>query len=138
MLVNPILYNRTYMYISIQLTCRIQHHLIPRQRWAEQRSYRNSLWHGRTGRGLIVVLYPDPDSHSCGWITSVITATWKETAVLNFNSVHSHQNVGEPIRFGVCNNCISSLLSRIYWECVTYVRWSERWNWHASVWGIRS
>ena len=39
------------------------------------------------------------------------------------NSVHGHQNVGEPIRFEVCNNCISSLLSRVYWECVTYV-WS--------------
>ena len=57
-----------------------------------------------------VVSYPDPDSHSCGWITSPLRGkrVWR-TAVLN--SVHGHQNVGEPIRFEVCNN---SLLTRVY------------------------
>ena len=65
----------------------------------------------------LLVSYPDPDSHSCGWITSPLRGkrVWR-TAVLN--SVHGHQNVGEPIRFEVCNNCISSLLTRVYWECV--------------------
>ena len=57
-----------------------------------------------------LVSYPDPDSHSCGWITSPLRGkrVWR-TAVLN--SVHGHQNVGEPIRFEVCNN---SLLTRVY------------------------
>ena len=61
-------------------------------------------------RGVGVVSYPDPDSHSCGWITSPLRGkrVWR-TAVLN--SVHGHQNVGEPIRFEVCNN---SLLTRVY------------------------
>ena len=62
------------------------------------------------GSRVAVVSYPDPDSHSCGWITSPLRGkrVWR-TAVLN--SVHGHQNVGEPIRFEVCNN---SLLTRVY------------------------